>query len=255
MERPPAAPRAPRRPGRGGRRVFVGDVQGCREELEALLEKVRFDPAADRLEPVGDLVNRGPDSAGALRVLRAAGAEGVLGNHDVHLLRVARGLRPARPRDTFGDVLAADDRDELIAWLARKPFVAAWDDVLLVHAGISPRWRDPVARLARLDPLREDADLAFAVSARYCDERGALPPADWPPPPPPFRPWHAFWPRDPAERRTVVYGHWARAGLNVAPLLRGLDSGCVWGGELSAWIAEEDRVVQVPARRAWARAE
>src|SRR5690349_20017112 len=91
------------------RRIFVGDIQGCREELEELLELVRFDPATDALEPVGDLVNRGPDSSGTLRLLRKLGARGVLGNHDLHLLRAARGERPVKPADTFGDVLGAED--------------------------------------------------------------------------------------------------------------------------------------------------
>jgi bis(5'-nucleosyl)-tetraphosphatase (symmetrical) len=237
---------------RDGRRLYVGDVQGCREELERLLEALRYDPARDRIEPAGDFVNRGPDSAGVLRLMRQLSAGGVLGNHDVHLLRVARGVKKARPGDTFGDVLTADDRDELLGWLAAKPLVVAEPDVVLVHAGINPTWRDPVATLSGLDPLREDADLAFAVAARYCDERGARPDEDWPPPPAPFRPWFEFWPRDARERRTVVFGHWARAGLVVRPLVRGLDTGCVWGGRLSAWIAEEDRIVQVPARRAYA---
>jgi bis(5'-nucleosyl)-tetraphosphatase (symmetrical) len=231
------------------RRIFVGDVQGCREELERLLEKLAFDPARDELQPVGDFVNRGPDSAGVLRLCMQLDAGGVLGNHDVHLLRTARGLRPQKPYDTFQDVLDAGDRDELLAWLSTRPFVRAWPDVLLIHAGVNPTWKDPVATLARLDPCEERADLAFAIAARYCDEHGARPDEDWPPPPPPFRPWYEFWPSDPSERRTVVFGHWARGGLVVRPQVRGLDSGCVWGGKLSAWIAEEDRIVQVPALR------
>src|SRR5688572_749323 len=109
------------------RRIFIGDIQGCREELERLLEAVQFDPAADELEPVGDLVNRGPDSLGTLRLLRGLDAGGVLGNHDLHLLRAAHGTRELGPRDTLAEVLAADDRDELLAWLAERPFVRTWD--------------------------------------------------------------------------------------------------------------------------------
>ncbi len=237
------------------RRIFVGDIQGCRVELERLLEELRFDPAADALHPVGDFVNRGPDSLGVLRLCRTLGAGGVLGNHDVLLLRVAAGLRQWRARDTAQDVLAASDAAELVAWLGARPLVQAFDDVICVHAGLDPRWSDPVAALARLDPLREEPDLAFAISARYCDARGTRPGRDWPAPPPPFQPWHEFWPPNAGERRTVVYGHWARAGLLLRPQLRGLDSGCVWGGKLSAWIAEEDRIVQVPAARAYAELE
>ena len=233
------------------RRIFVGDIQGCREELEHLLEKVAFDPSRDALEPVGDFVNRGPDSAGVLRVCRSAGAGGVLGNHDVHLLKVAAGLRKTGKRDTLDDLLASPDRGELIAWLEEKPFVKSWPDVLMVHAGIAPTWKDPERTLAEIDPYSDRAELAFAISARYCDERGECAPEDWPPPGPPFRPWFEFYPeRDDA--RTVVFGHWARQGLVVRPKVRGLDTGCVWGGKLTAWIAEEDRFVQVDAIRAWA---
>lgn len=234
------------------RRIFIGDVQGCRVELERLLALVRFDPAADELHPCGDFVNRGPDSAGVLRLCRDLGAGGVLGNHDVHALRVARGLRQAGKRDTLETLLRADDRDELFAWLAARPFVRAWNDALLVHAGVHPSWRDPVRALVGLDPLVESAELSFAVSARYCAADGARPASDWPEPAPPFRPWYEFWPPRAEERRTVVFGHWARAGLVVRPQVRGLDTGCVWGGKLTAWIAEEDRCVQVDAERAWA---
>lgn len=233
------------------RRIFVGDVQGCRTELERLLEALRFDPAADELQPVGDLVNRGPDSAGVLRLLRALGAGGVLGNHDVHLLRVAHGSRAWRARDTAQDVLAAPDAAELLAWLAARPLLRAFDDVLLVHAGISPAWKEPERVLAGLDPLRDDPALSFAVSARTCDERGARPASDWPEAGPPFRPWHEFWAERAGETRTVVFGHWARAGLVLRPRVRGLDTGCVWGGRLTAWIAGEDRIVQVDAARAY----
>jgi bis(5'-nucleosyl)-tetraphosphatase (symmetrical) len=231
------------------RRIFVGDVQGCREELELLLERVRFDPASDVLEPVGDFVNRGPDSLGVLRLCRSLGAGGVLGNHDVHLLRVARGARAARPSDTFGDVLAASDRDELLAWLAARPFVKAWSDVILVHGALHPEWRDPLVELAGLDPLTPDAKSDFATRARYCTADGAVPQRDDPPPRAPFAPWFEHWLATKRDPRTIVFGHWAMLGLVVRPGLRGLDTGCVWGKQLTAWIAEEDRLVQVPARR------
>ena len=245
--------RVPPEPGRGARRrIFVGDVQGCRVELERLLEKVRFDPSADDLQPVGDFVNRGPDSAGVLRLCARLHAGGVLGNHDVHLLRTAVGLRAVEPHDTFQDVLGADDREPMLAWLRGRPFVRTWGDVLLVHAGINPAWPDPVVALSRLDPLRDESDLAFAIAARFCDAEGERPAEDWPPPPPPYRAWYEFWPPDARETRTVVFGHWARGGLVIRPRIRGLDTGCVWGGKLSAWIAEEDRVEQVDAARQYA---
>jgi bis(5'-nucleosyl)-tetraphosphatase (symmetrical) len=237
------------------RRIFVGDIQGCRVELEELLEKLAFDPSSDDLEPVGDFVNRGPDSAGVLRLCRSLGegvVGGVLGNHDVHLLRVARGIRRTQRRDTIDDVLGAKDRDELLAWLAARPFVRVWNDIVLVHAGIHPAWASVEETLSHLDPLADGASLAFAISARYCSPSGECPPSDWPPPKEPYRPWYEFYPRDPNDRRTVVFGHWARNGLVIRPQVRGLDTGCVWGGKLSAWIAEEDRIVEVDAKRAYA---
>lgn len=234
-----------------GRRVFVGDIQGCREELERLLDEVRFDPAADELHPVGDLANRGPDSLGTLRLLRELDAGGVLGNHDLHLLKIAEGLREAGGRDTIEPVLEAEDRDALLAWLARRPFVRAWDDVVCVHAAVHPLWRDPVAELAGLDPRVPDERTDFVTGARYCDAEGRRPDADWPPPEPPYVPWYVHWMTRRGERRTVVFGHWARAGLVRAERVRGLDTGCVWGNELTGWIAEEDRLVHVPARRVY----
>lgn len=235
-----------------GRRIFIGDVQGCRAELEELLEELRFDPAADELQSVGDLVNRGPDSLGVLRLARELDAGAVLGNHDLHLLSAAAGRRQKRRGDTLDDVLAAPDRDELLAWVAALPFLRVWPDLFLVHGGLDPTWRDPAAALLGVDPLDPTPDARFAVRVRYCDPAGNLPPRDDPPPGEPFRPWYAWY--DPARHggRTVVFGHWAAKGLLVREKLRGLDSGCVWGGKLSAWIAEEDRIVQVPARRTYA---
>ena len=235
-----------------GRRIFVGDVQGCRVELERLLEEVRFDAARDELHPVGDLVNRGPDSLGTLRLARELGAGGVLGNHDLHLLQVRAGVRALRRGDTLDELLADDDADELCAWLAERPFVRAWDDVLLVHAGVDPRWDDPVRALSGLDPLDPGAKGAFAVRVRGCDAEGRRPDGDPSEVRSPYRPWWRWY--DPARHggRTVVFGHWAMQGLVVEPGVRGLDTGCVWGGKLTAWIAEEDRIVQVPAERAYA---
>lgn len=231
------------------RRIFIGDIQGCREELERLLEACEFDGSRDTLHPVGDLVNRGPDSLGTLRSLRELGAHGVLGNHDLHLLRVAHGTRQLGKRDTLDEVLAAPDCAELLAWLATWPFVLAWDDVLLVHGALHPAWTDPVATLEGIDLWNPDERTDFATRVRYCDADGNRPDSDWPPPAPPFTEWWRHWPADPSDRRTVVFGHWARQGLLVRPGFRGLDTGCVWGKELTAWIAEEDRLVSVRAAR------
>jgi bis(5'-nucleosyl)-tetraphosphatase (symmetrical) len=237
---------------RAVRRIFIGDIQGCRAELEQLLELVRFDPAVDRLQPVGDIVNRGPDSLGALRLLRQLDAQSVLGNHDVHLLRVAAGRRALRASDTLGPLLASDVRAPLLAWLAAQPFLRVHADLYCVHAALHPAWRDPVAELAGLGALDEDPRIDFATRARHCDARGERPPSDDEPCTPPQRPWFEYYRRAEHGGRRVVFGHWAARGLVVNAEVIGLDSGCVWGGALSAWIAEEDRIVAVPAQRAWA---
>ena len=225
-------------------------MQGCRAELETLLADLRFDPARDVLEPAGDLVNRGPDSLGTLRLAASVGAGGVLGNHDVHLLRRARGQSPARPRDTLEDVLNAPDREALLGWLAARPFIKDWPDAILVHAGLNPKWKRPVERLAGHDAWSSHDDVAFATRVRYCAADGRRPDRDDPPPGRPFRPWYEHW--EDREKRMLVFGHWARRGLVHRPRVRGLDTGCVWGGRLTAWIAEEDRFVSVAARRAYA---
>ena len=236
-----------------GRRVFVGDIQGCREELERLLEQLRFDPAADALHPVGDLVNRGPDSLGALRLCRQLAARPVLGNHDLHLLGARAGRRKLRPRDTLQQVLEAPDRAELCDWLAAQPFLRVFDDLYLVHGGLHPAWDDPAAALGDCDPDDPDEQASFAVTVRTCDAAGRQPePGDAPADDARFRPWFDFY--DPARHngRAVVFGHWAVRGLVARPGLRGLDTGCVWGGKLTAWIAEEDRLESVDAARPYA---
>jgi bis(5'-nucleosyl)-tetraphosphatase (symmetrical) len=231
------------------RRLIIGDIQGCREELERLLEKARFDPAGDRLISVGDIVNRGPDSLGACRLLHRLGARAVRGNHEQHLLRVARSGN-MRGGDTFKDVLRAGDRDELLAWIEGLPFVIVEPDLAIVHAGIPPRVtsltefgrtiNDPAAP----DPLQERA---FVVSVRYCNAEGHQAARDYPPPGAPFEPWDHFYQGD----RKIYFGHWARRGLVMGERVCGLDSGCVYGGSLSAYIPEESRLVQVAARKAY----
>jgi hypothetical protein len=205
------------------RRIFVGDVQGCLGPLRALLDAVGFRPGTDRLHPVGDLVNKGPDSEGVVRLCRELGAEGVIGNQDRWYLEQGRLRDPA-----------------LRQWLEGQPVVRVFADLILVHGGLHPKWEE--ARLAALTPDETD----YALTVRYCDPDGNRPPSDWPPPGPPFRPWDDFY----TGSRRVVFGHWARRGLVVRPQCVGLDTGCVYGGKLSAWIAEEDRVVQVEGLRA-----
>lgn len=200
------------------RRIFVGDIQGCLEPLQRLLEVCAFRPGVDGLHPAGDLVRKGPDSNGVVALLRELGAEPVLGNHDLRWLDEGSGDPAARE------------------WLRGQPFTRVWHDVILVHAGLHPRWTIPdLASLA-------GADADFAVTVRYCDAEGHRPKKDAPRPPAPFLPWDAYY----RGRRRVVFGHWARRGLVCRERVIGLDTGCVYGGRLSAWIAEEERIVQVP---------
>ena len=199
----------------------MGDIQGCLEQLDALLEAADFVRGRDRLVPVGDLVNKGPDSDGVLDRVIELDAEPVLGNHDLYWLTAGK----AQPRH--------------IDWLRAQPPVRIYDDLIAVHAGLHPKWDE--VKLVSLDA--DDVD--YAVNVRYCDEEGRRPATDWPPPGPPFRPWDDFY----RGHKRVVFGHWARRGLVVRPQCIGLDTGCVYGGMLTAWIAEEDRFVQVDGWR------
>jgi bis(5'-nucleosyl)-tetraphosphatase (symmetrical) len=254
----------------------VGDVQGCFRTLERLLGRIRFDPSADRLWMAGDLVNRGPRSLEVLRLARSLDKAlvCVLGNHDLHLLGRARGARPARRGDTLDAVLGAPDRDELVDWLARRPMLHREGEHLLVHAGLQPAWTPEGAeRVAReieerlrgpgADALlaglsrrglpgwraaRRDEKDVLALQTftllRTCGDDGRLcrefsgPPAQAPPG---CRPWFAV-PGRLSEGAVVVCGHWSALGLRLETNLIALDTGCVWGGPLSA-VRLDDRAV------------
>lgn len=226
----------------------MGDVQGCLEPLDRLLEEVQFG-GADVLYCAGDLVNRGPDSAGVLRRIRSLDSRVVLGNHDLKLLRVAHGVVKQSASDTLQQVLDAPDAADLLAWLEEQPVLRVEQDIAMVHGGIAPDWDDLElvaneinSAVPRFVHGGQDDRIAFATQVRYCDEEGTRPDEDYPPPDLPFRPWDEFYDGD----RTVVFAHWARRGLVVGPRLRGLDTGALYGGTLTGWIAEEDRLVQVP---------
>src|SRR5947209_5068775 len=120
----------------------IGDVQGCFSALERLIQQLQFDPVKDRLWFVGDLVNRGPNSVAVLRYIKKLGGSAitVLGNHDLHLLAVAAGCAPMREKDTIQDVLAAPDRDDLIAWVRHRRMLYREGDFLMIHAGLLPEW-------------------------------------------------------------------------------------------------------------------
>ena len=256
-------------------RYAIGDLQGCEEELRALLARLKFSADRDRLWFVGDLVNRGPDSLAALRRVRALGdnAVVVLGNHDLHLLAVACGVQRRRRSDTLDEVLAAPDRDTLIEWLLTRPLAHAEGQDLMVHAGVVPQWTaartlalaDEVSRALRRDPRalfeqmygdepeRWDERLAgperlrFIINVltrlRLCTADGRVDLSlKGPPPPPPatLRPWFEH-PQRATRNVRVVFGHWSALGLVRRPDLLGLDTGCVWGGSLTAADLDTDR--------------
>jgi len=238
-------------------RWLVGDIQGCAREFDDLLRKIRFDPTRDELWCLGDLVNRGPDSLGVIRLWLAAGGESLLGNHEIHVLLAASGRMP---RDLPGvtalldapDAPALLDRLRRLPVLVHLPPVGEGQEVWIVHAGLHPAWTDLHEVAARLNapPFDDDRlvrdDVRFAVSVRCCTEDGRRCGHSGPPEgcPPPFRPWNDHYRGD----ALVVHGHWAGRGYYRSGNVIGLDSGCVWGGPLTAWCQDEDRIVQVPAR-------
>jgi bis(5'-nucleosyl)-tetraphosphatase (symmetrical) len=256
----------------------IGDVQGCFDELEALLRKIKFS-SSDQLWLVGDLVNRGPKSLQVLRFVRGLGARAVtvLGNHDLHLIAQFEGVERARKDDTFHDVLGAPDASELVAWLRRQPMMHADGGYAMVHAGVLPQWtleralalareveralqapryREFLEHMYGSKPDRWDDALSgwdrlrVIVNAmtrmRFCDRTGRMDlQGKGTEPREGFQRWfetHA------PERRTLLFGHWSQLGLVFEPGVVGLDSGCVWGGALSALRLEDRTLYQVPSR-------
>ncbi len=264
----------------------VGDVQGCDAELGELLSLIRFDPARDRVYFVGDLVNRGPASAAALRRVKqladAGAADSVLGNHDFFLIMAHAGLARPHPGDTLDDVLAAPDADALIEWLRHRPLLLDLPWATLVHAGLLPAWDLPEARqLAREiesalrtpdplpflrelfgnEPRKWSPDLVGMARARvvvnafarmrFCSADSTLEFAekrDRTYAPTGFSPWFAHPERGSRSRR-VVAGHWSSEGFRRWPNVTLLDSGCLWGGALTALRLDDEAVFQVPSRQ------
>lgn len=254
----------------------IGDLQGCQTAFTRLLDLI---PPAAPLWLVGDLINRGPDSLATLRQLAGLGSRvsTVLGNHDLHFLSVVAGVRTPKAGDTLNPLLSAPDRDELVEWLRQRPLAHAAGSFLMVHAGVLPQWdatatlelADDIARqlrgpkwktflaemfAARPGPWSPDLKgierrrvvLSALTRIRFCNAAGAmdfkfngglteLPPG--------YLPWFD----QPARRTadvTVVFGHWAAAGLILRDNLCGLDTGCVWGNRLTALP-----LAAVPAQR------
>ncbi len=246
----------------------VGDIQGCLPSLKRLLDQIDFDPAADQLWSVGDIVNRGPQSLETLRFCRRLGSafRMVLGNHDLHLMAVARHHRRLSPKDTLNPVLGAPDLESLISWLEQQPLLIRDAGYTMVHAGIPPQWSIAEAAAAAAeveamlgggkagavyhamygnDPVvwheslqgaeRWRVIINYFTRMRFCDSGGRLElTAKLGPehPPPGYAPWYQHPERKTRDER-IIFGHWAAlqgryCGENLFPL----DTGCVWGGPL-----------------------
>lgn len=263
----------------------IGDLQGCGRQLENLLEVINQTSPDANLIFVGDLVNRGPLSLATLRLIRSLGAraQAVLGNHDLHLLAVSQGIRPAHASDTLDDILNAPDREELLDWLRHRPLALFEQGHLLFHAGVLPQWDaaqtmalahevesalqgpDWVDFLRNMygnapatwdDGLQGHDRLRCIVNAltrlRFCTPDGAMEfsiKESLSAAPEGYLPWFDVAGRKTAEV-TAVFGHWSTLGLTLRPNLIGLDTGCVWGGKLSALRLEDRQLLQVDCPQA-----
>jgi len=262
----------------------IGDIQGCYRSFLRLLARIGFDPASDRLWLVGDLVNRGPKSLEVLRWMRdhSDSVVAVLGNHDLHLLARHAGVITASRSDTLAPVLKAPDREGLIRWLTERPLIHAEGPFLMVHAGLLPGWtvaqalelaaevetelRSPrrvefLRALYHEKPKRfrpgqnpRNRRLAFTAvctRVRAVDAVGQMVPR-FKGPPDAMVDGQRAWFRVPGRASadaTIVFGHWATLGLWIEDDVIALDSGCVWGGSLTAVRLEDRAVFSVPVAR------
>jgi bis(5'-nucleosyl)-tetraphosphatase (symmetrical) len=247
----------------------IGDIQGCQCSLQRLIDKLGFDKRRDKLWFTGDLVNRGPDSLETLRFIRKLGKRAVcvLGNHDLHLLAVNAGLARQKKRDTLDTILAAPDRDELIDWLRHRPLAVHKAGFLMVHAGLPPQWdvKKTLACAAEVESvLRGDnyrkflrkmygdqpdmwndklsgndrlrCIVNYLTRVRYCRRSGRIchnakgPVGSQPEG---FMPWFRVPGRASTDTK-IIFGHWSVLGPVDDPGIHALDTGCVWGGKLSA---------------------
>lgn len=262
----------------------IGDIQGCYAALQGLLGEIGFSPSRDRLWLVGDLVNRGDGSLEVLRFLRGLGhaATTTLGNHDLHLVMLAEGYGRSSKEDTLANVLAAPDREDLLSWLRAQSIFHAEDEYAMVHAGILPAWSiqrscelageveqalrgadysDFLANMWGSEPaqwnehLRGWDRLRVIVNAmtrmRFCTRDGRMEFRSKGPPdsaPAGCLPWFAVPGRANATH-TVICGHWSALGFRHEERLLALDTGCLWGGCLTAVRLEDRKVYQYPCVR------
>jgi len=251
----------------------IGDIQGCYDELQSLLEKLQFDPSSDRLWLTGDLVNRGPKSLEVLRLVKGLGdrAVTVLGNHDLHLLALwQHHHRHFKSNDTLSNIFIAPDGEELLHWLRHQPMMHYEAELgfALVHAGLPPQWdlQQALACAAEVEAvLRSDKfheflghmygnkpahwsetlsgwdRLRFIVNCftrlRFCTPEGKLDfthkghPGEQQPPD--HLPWFSL-PQRKSRDTPIIFGHWSTLGLYQADNVHAIDTGCLWGGTLTA---------------------
>ena len=263
----------------------IGDIQGCYHSLRSLLREIAFNPTQDRLWLVGDLVNRGSGSLDVLRLLVEYATQypssiiAVLGNHDLHALTVAEGLIEPRQGDTLQPLLEAADREQLFQWLRYRPMVHIESGYLMVHAGLLPQWSVAKTRvlaaeveqvlrgpdykgflvhmygnepsqwddalqgmdrlrlitnaMTRLRVCKSDGSMDFKFKGEYADiPQGLLP-------------WFKM-PHRRSTDTTVLFGHWSALGFYEEDNVLALDTGCVWGGQLTALRLEDNKLFQVP---------
>jgi bis(5'-nucleosyl)-tetraphosphatase (symmetrical) len=249
---------------------LIGDLQGCCDAFDRLLAEIGFSPSRDTLTVLGDLVNRGPQSLAVLKRMRALGAsaEALLGNHDLHLLAVAHGVRPEHASDTLREILESREREAWLEWLRARPLALERHGWLCVHAGVAPAWTalQTMTLAAEVQALLRGPDLAGFLPRMYGNEPAcwsdALQGADrWrcvintltrirfvheadgrldfkvkegaDAAPPGLVPWFEV-PGRASEDTPIAFGHWSTLGLVNRAGLLALDTGCVWGGSLTA---------------------
>jgi bis(5'-nucleosyl)-tetraphosphatase (symmetrical) len=257
----------------------IGDVQGCCDQLDQLYAQIIQRSPQARFFFAGDIVNRGPRSLSSLRFIKQLGARGdtVLGNHDLNLLAVAAGIRTPHRNDTLDDILRAPDKEELIHWLRHRPLALMIGDHLLVHAGVYPQWTvtrtlelaQEVEQILQGDhwqdflrdmygnspsqwhealhgPERWRCIVNGLTRMRFCTADGEMDfsSKDGIDIPTGYHRWF-----DVPDRRTaqdkIVFGHWSTLGLILRPDLISLDTGCVWGGQLTAVCLNDRQIVQI----------
>ncbi|MCW5602252.1 symmetrical bis(5'-nucleosyl)-tetraphosphatase [Nitrosomonas sp.] len=262
----------------------IGDLQGCHEAFQQLTELIGFNVTKDKLWLVGDIVNRGTGSLALLRFIMKLGDSAVLvlGNHDLHLLLVAEGFAQQRSGDTLQEILEAPDRQTLLSWLRQQRLFYAEDEYALVHAGLLPSWH--IAQAAELaqevetvlrgekyhelllrmygdepncwsDNLEGYDRLRVIINAmtrlRICTPDGRMEfsyKGQLQTIPSGYLPWFEA-PQRASSSATVVFGHWSALGLQVRDNILALDTGCLWGGQLTAIRLEDRRIFQVPCAR------